>query len=620
VWSKKTNSVKSAASRSGPKAHAQTPASGFKVDLNTNATGQRLSSDETLEIDRRQTTQAVQAAPLHMFFLACAAVTIAVLPEVNLSQSERLFWYVVGFLPVALHGIAWVLSLRGTDQRSVMRWIEAGGLFEGLAWSIPMSLFLGSGSSSSQTIIIGVSLAVAGVGALAMLRAPIGAVILTCLVVGAASRAILVHIENAGFAPSILCAIYGFVLVGIVISMHWEFLRGTRAELEVLRQRQVIALLLNDFEQGTSDWLWETDRDGRITYCSQRFAEALHRSEDDIIGATIESLVSPDQDQGGWATFNSALARQDAIPAQVLSLHIGGKQLHWQMTARPLLNEASRFIGYRGVGRDITEKWDSEEAVREAKDTAERANIAKSQFLSIVGHEIRTPLNAIVGFSELLMSPQGEAMAVKAKRDFLQTILESAHQLQGLINDVLDTTRIEKGTLRLNEQEVDVAEVAEIAAKQCRDQAEKAGVTVVLRLFEDVRITGDQARLKQIITNLLSNAVKFSPSGSVVNAEFSRGQANEFIFEVKDAGIGIKTEDVDRVFEPFVQADEGLTRRFGGLGLGLALARKIARLHGGDISLSSAPGAGTVARLTLPPSRVIWPSARQSGQSRIAAA
>jgi two-component system, sensor histidine kinase len=460
--------------------------SGLKIDLNTNATGHRLSTDESLEIDRRQTTQAVQAAPLHMFFLACAAITIAVLPEVNLSQSERLFWYFAGFLPVVLHGVAWLMSLRGGEHRRVMRWIEAAGLFEGLAWSIPMSLFLGNGSSGSQTIIIGVSLAVAGVGALAMLRAPIGAVVLTCLVVGAASRAIFVHIENAGFAPSILCAIYGIVLVGIVISMHWEFLRGTRAELEVLRQRQVIALLLNDFEQGTSDWLWETDREGHITYCSQRFAEALSRTEDDIIGATIAGLVRPDQDQGGWASFNSALARQEAIPAQVLSLHIDGKQVHWQMTARPLLNDVGRFVGYRGVGRDITEKWDSEEAVREAKDTAERANVAKSQFLSIVGHEIRTPLNAIVGFSELLMSPQGEAMAVKSKRDFLQTILESAHQLQGLINDVLDTTRIEKGTLRLNEQDVDVAEVAEIAAKQCRDQAEKAGVTVILRLFEDV--------------------------------------------------------------------------------------------------------------------------------------
>ncbi len=618
--SSKQNNVKPVASRNGSRKPATGVSTGFTVDLNTNATGQRLSADESIEIDRRQTDQAVQAVPLHMFFLACAAVTIAILPEVNLSQAERLFWYFVGVLPVLLHGFAWVLSTRGANHRRILRWIETAGLIEGLAWSIPMSLFLGNASSGSQTIIIGVSLAVAGVGALAMLRAPIGAVILTCLVIGAASRAIFVHVENAGLAPSILCAIYGIVLVGIVINMHWEFLRGTRAELEVLRQRQVIALLLNDFEQGTSDWLWETDRDGKITYCSQRFAEAVNRSDDDVIGATIASLITPDQDQGGWATFNSALARQEAIPAQVLSLHIGGKQVHWQMTARPLLNDSNRFVGYRGVGRDITEKWDSEEAVREAKDSAERANIAKSQFLSIVGHEIRTPLNAIVGFSELLMSPQGEVMAVKAKRDFLQTILESAHQLQSLINDVLDTTRIEKGTLRLNEQEVDVAEVAEIAAKQCRDQAEKAGVTVVLRLFENVRITGDQARLRQIITNLLSNAVKFSPSGSVVNAEFSRGQANEFIFDVKDAGIGIKAEDVDRVFEPFVQADEGLTRRFGGLGLGLALARKIARLHGGDISLSSAPGAGTVARLTLPPSRVIWPAARQTGQSRHAAA
>jgi signal transduction histidine kinase len=192
--------------------------------------------------------------------------------------------------------------------------------------------------------------------------------------------------------------------------------------------------------------------------------------------------------------------------------------------------------------------------------------------------------------------------------------------LQSLINDVLDTTRIEKGTFRLNEQDVDAAEVVEIAAKMCRDQADKAGVTVVVRVFDDVRVMGDQGRLKQILLNLMSNAIKFSPSGSVVNAEFSRGQANEFIFSVKDAGIGIKAEDVERVFEPFVQADEGLTRRFGGLGLGLALARKIARLHGGDVSLQSEPGAGTIAKLTLPPSRVVWPGRKVDHGIKSAAA
>ena len=590
------------------------PNAALRIDLNTNLSNKKqLTVEEQLEIRKRQAEQAAQAIPLHILFLLCSAVTITTLAGPNLAPLEKAFWHICCFIPAVVYGFAYYFSrYDSTRHELIIRLLEFGGLVEGLVWTIPMGLFLADASNSNQTIIIGVSLAVAGVGALALARIPTGAILLSSLMVAAASNAVYTYIDKTSLAPSILCGIYGIVLIGIVISMHWEFLRGTKAEMEVTRQRQVIALLLNDFEQGTSDWLWETNREGSITYFSPRLVEAIGRPESEILDKTFAQLVEPSEDEGGWMAFTSAMAREQDIPSQLLSLRLNDRIVHWQMTARPLTADGGRFLGYRGVGRDVSEKWDSEVAIREAKEQAEKANVAKSQFLSIVGHEIRTPLNAIVGFAELMMSPQGDSIPPASRREYLQTILESAHQLQALINDVLDTTRIEKGTLRLIEQEADAAEIVEVAAKQCREQADKASVTVVVRLTDNIKILGDQSRLKQVMYNLLSNAIKFSPSGSIVNADCHQGPAGEFLFSVRDAGIGIKAEDVERVFEPFVQADEGMSRRFGGLGLGLSLARKIARLHGGDITLESKANEGTTARLTLPPSRIQWPQSREA--------
>jgi signal transduction histidine kinase len=183
-------------------------------------------------------------------------------------------------------------------------------------------------------------------------------------------------------------------------------------------------------------------------------------------------------------------------------------------------------------------------------------------------------------------------------------VLSGARHLQAVINDILDATRIEKGTMTLVEQETDAAEVAEVALKMCRDQAQIADVTLVAKLVDGVEIKGDSTRIKQVLLNLVTNAIKFSPVGGYVNAKHHDGGLKII---VKDAGIGIKPEDLARVFEPFVQADQGTARRFGGIGLGLAIARKIARLHGGDIVLESQPGAGTAAHFVLPASRVTWP-------------
>jgi len=274
----------------------------------------------------------------------------------------------------------------------------------------------------------------------------------------------------------------------------------------------------------------------------------------------------------------------------------------------------------RALREEVSERQRAEDALRAAKDEAVLANRAKGQFLALVSHELRTPINAIVGFSEVLSAGQSEHLSVPARREYLGTILESAKHLQGLINEILEATRIERGTLQLDEQPNDAAELIEVVAKIVRDQATQARISVVARVVEDVEVTGDLTRLKQVILNILSNAIKFSPEGGVVNMDMLRAPNGDLLITVRDAGIGISDEDAERVFEPFVQVENGSNRRFGGMGLGLSNARRIAQLHGGSLTLKGQSGSGTEARLTLPATRVRWPKPKAKTQGNTAAA
>jgi PAS domain S-box-containing protein len=591
------------------------PNAALRVDLTNNLLARKSETPaETAEITNHQLAQCINALPLHILFLICCAITVGSAVGAVVAPIELIIWQSIAAIPILMFGYVLWRNARKAVPNALnhIRLLEVAGLIEGIAWAVPLALFLPVADHASQTIIIGVSLAVAGVGAMALSRVPVGAIVLSCLMVGSASRAVYLHISDGNLIPPILCAIYGLVLVGIVISMHWEFLRRTRAEMENARQKQVISLLLNDFERGTSDWLWETDKDGKLTYFSPRLTSIVGRRDTELIGKTYKEIANPASDHDGWSEFETAMARQIDMPAQRLTLEIDRQTCHWQMTARPLMADDGGFAGYRGVGRDISEKWSSDLSVQSARDTAEKASAAKTQFLAIISHEIRTPINAIVGFAELLVSSQADTLPAKSKNDYLRTILESAGHLQSLINDLLDATRIEKGTLQLVDQDNDAAELIEITARMCREQAEKAGVSIIAHVTDDIFVRGDLTRLRQVILNLLTNAIKFSPPGGVVNVDLSRGREEEMILAVRDSGIGIKSEDVERIFEPFVQADEGATRRFGGVGLGLSIARKIARLHGGDITLESTPGAGTTAKFVLPGHRVRWPKSIQS--------
>ena len=236
---------------------------------------------------------------------------------------------------------------------------------------------------------------------------------------------------------------------------------------------------------------------------------------------------------------------------------------------------------------------------------AEDANLAKSAFLANMSHEFRTPLNAIIGFSELMqreaMGPIGSARY----RGYADDINISGMHLLELVNDLLDLSKIEAGKMKLNEALVDVSRLIVDCLALLRDTAARAEIEFAIGKHPQVPpIYADELKLKQILLNLLSNAIKFTGAGGSVEIVASIAVSGELQICVRDTGIGIKPEDIVRVFEPFGQRQSALKTGQPGTGLGLPLSRKLAELHDGTLEIESLPGCGTTVLLTLPSNRV----------------
>ena len=497
----------------------------------------------------------------------------------------------------------------------VMKFSPTVGVLLGAVWAVPISLFTPFVAQNDIPVIYAMVLTMVSIGMISLMRLPLAGILFSLIVTAAISYGLFRNIT--GYHQLIGFFAFGLfapALVSGILVSHRSMLRQWQAEEKLIRQGQVIKLLLNDFERGTGDVLWETDKSGKISYLSGQIESSATRA-DNSPGDVGTALGLIDEDQ---QRFEQSLLMRHNIVGQAYEGKLDDEAKHWLISARPLQDEAHEFAGFRGVARDVTWQRTQEQQLLHAKDDAERANAAKSQFLAVISHELRTPINAIVGFSEVLGTAQAENLPAARRHEYLNTILESAKHLQSLINDILDATRMERGTLEIDEQDNDAAELIEAALKICRDHATASGISLVGHVADNVLVKGDLTRLKQVVLNLLTNAIKFSPQGGVVHVSMDRGPHASLVISIRDAGIGISDADAERVFEPFVQGEGGSNRRFNGLGLGLAISRKIARLHGGEVTLKGHPGGGSEARLIIPAARLVWPQPKKSHKGEAA--
>ena len=548
--------------------------------------------------------------PLFVLSHIIVSATFFSIATEKLQSPITTWWFILSMVPVILLIILW--SRHDRRKKSVasvaeIRWIELLGILFGLSWAVFPAAFFAPADANLRILIVGITLAASAVGTFALSRVPAAAILFCALITGSLSLSVTRLGGEVGITFTIFIVTYGLILTGMILNHHRDQLQKAVDTQEMHHQKDIIALLLNDFELGTSDWLFECDAKGTLTYVSTRLSEIVGKTPEELKKQTLLEAANADPSQIGWAGLAETIQARHPIVAHQLEVNKAGLTARWQVTARPLIAEGGIFKGYRGVGRDITSEWEIDRKLIDAKEAAEAASAAKSHFLAVMSHELRTPLNSIVGFSEILSSRNEETLESAVRLDYAKTILNSSRHLQTLINDILDATRIENGTIALVEQDIDAAELIEIAVKMCRDQAEKADVSLVAKLTDGIEVRADITRTKQIILNLLTNAIKFSMIGGTVTIELIRKRDDRLAIVIRDGGIGVRPEDLGRIFEPFVQVEEGISRRFAGIGLGLSIARKIARLHGGDVTLDSQFGSGTTARFELPPWRVTWP-------------
>jgi two-component system CheB/CheR fusion protein len=279
--------------------------------------------------------------------------------------------------------------------------------------------------------------------------------------------------------------------------------------------------------------------------------------------------------------------------------------ISWSNTILSGHGETKHVIG---AGIDVTEQRRAEAEVLRARREAEAANAAKDRFLAVLSHELRTPLTPILMAAGIA---QKDAALPEATREQMSMIVRNVEIEARLINDLLDTTRISQGKIELEMQPLDIRPVlestigicaADIAAKGLRLETDIAGATRIIR--------ADSYRLQQIFWNLVKNAQKFTPAGGEIRVRAGNtngggpNEARGVFIEVADTGIGIDPEVLPRIFDPFEQGDRNVTRRFGGLGLGLAIARRMVEMHGGTIRAQSAgPDRGATFRIELPGAR-----------------
>jgi len=337
-----------------------------------------------------------------------------------------------------------------------------------------------------------------------------------------------------------------------------------------------------------------------LTYANDAFLRITGYTEGEVLGRNVVGVLEgAETDPAALQEIGAALHEGRQTTVTIRNYRKDGTPFWNELTIAPVQDATGRVTDSVGVVVDVTERLAVEAALIAAKEVADAANRAKSAFLANMSHEIRTPMNGVIGMTGLLLDTRLTA----EQQEYAETIRASSESLLTIINDILDFSKIESGKLDLEQQPMDVRECVESALDLLApDAAEKSlDLAYLIDEYTPRFLIGDVTRLRQILVNLLSNAVKFTETGEVfvnVTSEAADG-SYQVHFAVRDTGIGIPPERMNRLFQSFSQGDVSTTRRYGGSGLGLVVSRRLAELMGGTMWVESTPGQGSTFHFTV---------------------
>ncbi len=386
-----------------------------------------------------------------------------------------------------------------------------------------------------------------------------------------------------------------------------EFERG----IEQARRQSELRATVNRLEhlvQEASDAIFCIDSEGKLVFVNDRFYEESGLGPDEVLGTVAETLVlEPFRDEAP-GMLKAALVGQRAEGEFRVRTRFGPRD--YSIALAPMLGSDGQVAGAQGIARNITLRKQRERELLRRNEELTRLDHTKTEFLSLVSHELRTPLTSIRGYVDLLLDPDGAPLD-EEQRQSLDIVRYNADRLMSLINDLLDFSRIEAGTMRLNPMPSDLGKIITATIATMRTDFE-ARCQVCEYRGEGVPrpVFADGERLAQVLTNLLSNATKYTPSGGRIGvvARYGDGQVE---IDVADTGVGISRADQDEIFSRFFRAENEHTRAVGGTGLGLAITKSLVEMHGGTVAVRSELGKGSTFTVTLPLARSGPPPLRE---------
>ncbi len=350
-----------------------------------------------------------------------------------------------------------------------------------------------------------------------------------------------------------------------------------------------------------------TDTNGIIEYVNRKFTELTGYKPAEAIGKKTNMLQSGITGKATYEDLWQTIKSGREWHGEFHDKRKDGSSVWFSSSISPIKNEQGEITHFVSMGEDITERKRSELELMEAKDQAEIASSAKSEFLASMSHELRTPLNAIIGFSEMIKREDMGPINNEKYSEYIKHIHNSGDHLLSLINDILDTSVIEARKLKLHDSKVNLIDCVETAQNMVQSRANFGGVELRREIEPNLPLVlVDRLRMNQILLNLLTNAVKFTPVGGSVSTYLKRGDDGSVVAIIADTGVGMDQAGIARALEKFGQVDQvdpTLTKE--GTGLGLPLTKGLVEAHGGSLEIESEAGGGTKVTITLPSHRVL---------------